>query len=146
MVVSSRSSDRRRWRVWKVAPIGLCAIALAIVALRAPNTQEVSTANGARIYDEACAVCHQAGGEGMVGVYPRLAGSAFVSGDPSAVISTLLEGRGAMPSFASDLTDSEIADVISFIRSSWDNDAPPVPRELVTDAGADLEEDNAPRR
>ena len=58
----------------------------------------------------------------------------------------LLEGRGAMPSFASDLTDSEIADVISFIRSSWDNDAPPVTRELVTDAGADLEMDDAPRR
>ena len=82
----------------------------------------------------------------MVGVYPRLAGSAFVSGDPGAVISTLLEGRGAMPSFASDLTDSEVADVISFIRSSWDNDAPPVTRELVTDAGADLEMDDAPRR
>ena len=91
MVVRSRSADRRRLRVWIAGPISLCAVALAIVGLRAPTAQEISNANGARIYDEACAVCHQAGGKGMVGVYPRLAGSAFVSGDPSAVISTLLE-------------------------------------------------------
>lgn len=85
----------------------------------------VSVQVGASVYAKNCAVCHQAAGEGGIG--PALAGNPHVNiGSPSAMLTTILQGRNAMPSWRGQLAASDIAAVATFIRSSWGNNAGPV--------------------
>jgi mono/diheme cytochrome c family protein len=79
---------------------------------------------GLQIYQEACAACHQSGGEGVQGVYPHLDGNAFVTAiDPIPVTAVIIEGRGGMPAFFSILDPGEVAEVVTYIRGAWTNDA-----------------------
>jgi mono/diheme cytochrome c family protein len=79
---------------------------------------------GLQIYQEACAACHQSGGEGVQGVYPHLDGNAFVTAvDPIPVTTVIIEGRGGMPAFFSILDPGEVAEVVTYIRGAWTNDA-----------------------
>lgn len=101
------------------------------------HTGDVETI-GAAVYRSFCAQCHQADGGGVAGAFPRLAGNPSLLGeDASSLIRLALEGgRSAatrqgpppqsMPSFAATLTDVQIAQVLTFTRESWGNDAKPV--------------------
>jgi cbb3-type cytochrome c oxidase subunit III len=85
----------------------------------------VSVQVGASVYAKNCAVCHQAAGEGGIG--PALAGNPHVNiGNPTTMLTTILQGRNAMPSWRGQLAASDIAAVATFIRSSWGNNAGPV--------------------
>ena len=82
-------------------------------------------ARGEKIYAENCVACHQASGQGTPAMKaPALAGSKFVTGPEEGPIDTLLNGRPntAMQTFAR-LSDTEIAAVITYARSSWGNSA-----------------------
>jgi mono/diheme cytochrome c family protein len=93
---------------------------------------------GAGLYQSFCAKCHKETGTGKAGKFPKLAGnSSILSENPVSLIHLLLEGSRApqtkegpspqdMPSFAEKLSDQQIAEVLSFIRNSWGNKAPPV--------------------
>jgi alcohol dehydrogenase (quinone), cytochrome c subunit len=97
-----------------------------------------ATRRGALLYLDNCAACHRPDGRGYDGVFPSLAGNPVVETDnPLSLISIVLLGsqtsrtsttpaQFAMPAFAWRLTDQDAADVISFIRSSWGNDAKPI--------------------
>jgi mono/diheme cytochrome c family protein len=106
--------------------------------------QPVWAALGEQVYGNKCSACHQLTGEGLPGVFPPLKGSAVVTGaDPTEHIRTVLHGLSgkviggttygaAMPPFADQLTDEEIAAVLSYERTSWGNQAKPVkPEEVV---------------
>lgn len=92
---------------------------------------------GAATYVEFCVACHRMDGAGHDKVFPALAQNSVVLSDrPESLIRITLEGgttpktEGApmafgMPGFP-QLSDKEIADVLTFIRSSWGNHAPPV--------------------
>jgi mono/diheme cytochrome c family protein len=89
-------------------------------------------AQGASLYLEHCAGCHQAGGRGLPNVFPPLAGNgAVVAPDPADVLKVVLRGippQGKyvpMPSFAGILTDGQIAQIANYVRSSWGNAAAP---------------------
>ena len=89
-------------------------------------------AAGATLYLDHCAGCHQAGGRGMPGVFPPLAGNGVVlAGDPADILKVVLNGVPSqgkyvpMPSFADQLNDQQIADLANYVRSSWGNAAPP---------------------
>ena len=98
---------------------------------------------GEQVYGNKCAACHQLTGQGLPGVFPPLKGSAAVtSSDPTEHIRTVLRGltgktiggltyATAMPAFADQLTDEEVAAVLSYERNSWGNQAPPVKPEDV---------------
>jgi mono/diheme cytochrome c family protein len=100
-------------------------------------------ANGAAVFSARCAACHQANGKGVPGVFPPLAGSEFVDGDAARVVRIVLHGitgpvtvagatfNGAMPAWADQLSDAEIAAVLSYERSSFGNQAPPIASSLV---------------
>jgi alcohol dehydrogenase (quinone), cytochrome c subunit len=93
---------------------------------------------GALLYLDNCAACHRPDGRGYEGVFPSLAGNPVVEADnPLSLVSIVLLGsttsrtsktpaQFAMPAFAWRLTDQDAADIISFIRSSWGNDAKPI--------------------
>ncbi|MBI1299507.1 c-type cytochrome [bacterium] len=89
-----------------------------------PLSDEELIETGSEIYSKYCAACHQAGGEGIPNAYPALAGNAFVqTEDPTSVLRVVFTGRAGMPHFRAAFTDNEIAGVVSFIRTAWDNDA-----------------------
>jgi mono/diheme cytochrome c family protein len=80
-------------------------------------------ADGKAIFTKNCAACHQASGKGIPGAFPALAGSKFVQGPSADVAAVLLKGRGGMPDFSSTLSDADIAEVLSYVRSTWGNQA-----------------------
>jgi mono/diheme cytochrome c family protein len=89
-------------------------------------------AQGAALYMGYCSGCHQATGAGIAGAFPPLAGNkAIVAPDPGNVLQAVLLGvpaqfgHGAMPSFAAQLDDQQIAAIANYVRSSWGNSAPP---------------------
>ncbi|WP_410211505.1 c-type cytochrome [Aquirhabdus sp.] len=79
--------------------------------------------SGKDVFSKNCAACHMATGMGIPGAFPALKGSKFVLGDANAVVSTVLKGRGGMPTFAASLDDDKLAAVVSYVRQSWGNQA-----------------------
>lgn len=76
---------------------------------------------GQRVYEQVCAGCHQARGEGVSPIYPKLDGNTFVQENGMQVVHLVLNGRGGMPSFRDELTLKEVVDVITYIRQAWGN-------------------------
>ena len=80
---------------------------------------------GAIVYEQNCVVCHQQNGQGIAGIFPALAGSEVVLNNKTQHIEILMEGvqGAAMKSFANQLSEGEIASVITFVSNSWGNDS-----------------------
>jgi mono/diheme cytochrome c family protein len=126
----------KRWIT--VALIAAIATSLApiLFEMRAPAIAATSSAAaGQKVYNANCSACHNANGSGQSGVFPPLAGNPMVTGSPDKVIAAVKNGltgqttvngksyNGSMPAWKSKLSDAEIADVITYIRSSWGNKA-----------------------
>jgi|HubBroStandDraft_6_1064221.scaffolds.fasta_scaffold1024668_2 mono/diheme cytochrome c family protein len=107
--------------------------------------QDGASANdGAGVYSTNCSSCHQTNGAGLPGAFPPLANNAVVTGDPKNVIHIVkfgLNGKievgsqaynGTMPAWGQNLSNGQIASVITFIRSSWGNHAGAVTAADVT--------------
>jgi nitrite reductase (NO-forming) len=86
---------------------------------------------GQVIFTNNCLACHQASGTGIKGAFPPLAKSDFLNANKDQAISTVVHGRSGeivvneekynsvMP--AQQLTDEEIANVLTYVYSQWDN-------------------------
>lgn len=96
---------------------------------------EGAAARGAAYYSSLCAQCHGAAGQGLGRSFPPLAGSEWVEGDEELLARIILYGlqgpievngqeyRGLMIGFDRQLTDEDAAAILTYIRSSWGNDA-----------------------
>lgn len=95
-----------------------------------------AVAAGQKVYTASCAGCHGASGAGIPGTFPPLAKNpAVAAADPKDVIHTVLYGRsgaltvngatfnGQMPAWKGQLSNADVANVITFIRNSWGNSA-----------------------
>ncbi|GAN55566.1 c-type cytochrome [Tanticharoenia sakaeratensis] len=103
-----------------------------------------ASARGAYVYVNNCAACHRDDGHGYAGVFPPLAGNPVVMTDNPASLVHIVQTGGLLPSmihapsaftmpgFAHRLTDQQIADVVTFIRNAWGNDAPAVSAQTVS--------------
>ena len=88
---------------------------------------------GAQLYEQNCAACHGASGQGAPPAYPALAGKqALALGEATNPIRIVLNGGYppgtagnprpyGMPPFGAALTDSEVAAVVSYVRAGWGN-------------------------
>jgi cytochrome c oxidase subunit II len=78
-------------------------------------------ARGEKVFGQNCVACHQANGQGVPGAFPALVGSKTVLGPKSGQILTVLNGRAgtAMQAFKQQLSDVELASVITYTRNSW---------------------------
>lgn len=82
------------------------------------------------VYSQYCVSCHKEDGNGVPGTFPALNGSSKVNGNKTTLIDILLNGikpsgnqqqsGEAMPPFAF-LSDKDIAETLSYIRSQWNN-------------------------
>jgi alcohol dehydrogenase (quinone), cytochrome c subunit len=121
------------------AQVALVQDATAATALRAGTDRS----NGALTFVDNCAACHRTTGNGYDQTFPQLARSTTVNtDDPTSLIHLVLSGgempstrtaptHYGMPAFDARLTDRDVADVLTFVRSSWGNHAPPVTPEQV---------------
>lgn len=97
----------------------------AQLALTSSASMDELMTLGESIYVERCAVCHQVSGEGLPGAFPAIKGSAIASGDIDVHIDTVVNGRPgtAMQAFANQLSDKELAAVLTYQRNAWGNDS-----------------------
>jgi mono/diheme cytochrome c family protein len=99
---------------------------------------------GKKIFAANCQTCHQANGLGVAGQYPPLAGSEFTIGGsrrPAMIVLKGLQGpvtvkgqqygTAVMQPWDKTLTDQKIADVLTYERSEWGNNATPVTAEQI---------------
>ncbi|MET0217371.1 MAG: cytochrome c oxidase subunit II [Burkholderiales bacterium] len=77
---------------------------------------------GEKVYQANCVACHQANGMGVPGAFPGLSGSKMVNGPVAEQLKMVLNGKQgtAMASFK-QLSDIEIAAVVTYERNSWEN-------------------------
>ncbi|MCY9852309.1 cytochrome c oxidase subunit II [Vibrio mediterranei] len=124
VVQAMEQSDYDAWLAGKKQEMALAA-AEAAKSLDATLPLDELMTIGEEVYAGRCAVCHQANGEGITGAFPAIAGSAVATtGDVSIHISKIVDGVNgtAMQSFANQLTDKEIAAVVTYQRNAWGND------------------------
>ena len=117
-----------------IEPISAAAADTATRLLRAGATD----VRGAQLYLDNCNACHHSDGAGVQRTFPSLVKSEAVNAkSPASLIHIVLTGSAmpstktapsalAMPDFGWRLSDQDVADVLSFVRSSWGNQAPPV--------------------
>src|SRR5690554_2157910 len=113
------------------------------IEIEAPKTlsKEESIIAGKQLYMQACFACHQADGEGIANAFPPVANSDYLNADEDSAIDILLRGlRGeitvngktynsVMP--AQQLSDSEIANVLTYVYNNWNNKGTVVTPEMV---------------
>ncbi|WP_236978947.1 PQQ-dependent sugar dehydrogenase [Membranihabitans maritimus] len=103
---------------------------------------EVVTVTAESLYSDFCSSCHKKDGKGVEGTFPPLSGTKTVLGESSNLINTVLKGVSGeivvngvtynehMPSF-SFLKDDEIAKILTYVRSSFGNEASEVTEEEI---------------
>ncbi|MEM9327571.1 MAG: cytochrome c, partial [Bacteroidota bacterium] len=106
------------------------------------NLQKDAALAGESIYYKYCGICHQSNGKGARGRWPALTDPQWIAGDKASLISIVLNGlegeievngiayNEVMPQH-SFLSDIEIAEVLSYVRQSFGNDAPAITAEEV---------------
>ncbi len=102
-----------------------------------------SASDGAKVYQTNCSSCHQANGQGVAGTFPPLAANPVVTGDATKVIHIVKYGlngkievkgtsyNGMMPAWGQQLSNGDIAAVVTYIRNSWGNKASAVTESQV---------------
>jgi len=84
---------------------------------------------GKKAYAATCAACHGPEGKGIPGVFPAIEGSKVASGPVEEHIKTVLHGRATgkfgaqMPAFAAQLSDADVAAIVTFERNALGNKA-----------------------
>src|ERR1700745_1740006 len=99
---------------------------------------------GKKVFSSNCQTCHQANGVGVSGQYPPLAGSEFTTGGSRRMAMIVMKGvqgpvtvkgqqfgAAVMQPWDKTLTDKQIADVMTYERSEWGNNASPVAPEQI---------------
>jgi mono/diheme cytochrome c family protein len=106
------------------------APAAAPAAVAAVNMDSI----GKEVY-VTCTTCHQANGQGVPNTYPPLAGSDIVAGDANRVIAIVLHGlmgpvkvngkeyNNVMSPWGAAFNDTQVAAVVSYVRTQWGNTA-----------------------
>lgn len=86
-------------------------------------SKEDLMAQGQKIYSSSCASCHGVTGGGIPGVFPAMTGSTIATGDINAHIDIVLHGKAgtAMQAFGKQLSDSDLAAVITYERNALGN-------------------------
>ena len=85
-------------------------------------TKDELMVQGEKVHKQ-CASCHGSNGQGSPGIFPAIAGSSIATGDINAHIDIVMNGKPgtAMAAYANQLSDADIASVITYQRNSFGN-------------------------
>lgn len=138
-----------RSRTGKMMTIAALAGALAACPAKHPGKPQAGGAAeasdaGERIYSGNCVPCHQQSGAGIPGVYPSLAGSPVVLGDPKQLARWVIKGERpvSLPAgrYSTQMLQfgwmkpADAAALLSYVRSNFGNTAAPVDAATVSKA------------
>jgi mono/diheme cytochrome c family protein len=94
---------------------------------------QTSMDQGQKVYNERCLTCHQVDGRGVQNMFPPLIKTAYVLGDKQKLIEIVLHGLQGVDiegesyhnvmAANTDLTDQQVADVLTYVRNSFGNKA-----------------------
>lgn len=149
----------------QVAALATALLAVACAAAEpaepaapaAPAATPPATASGEQLYRRHCLSCHQADGGGVPNMQPPIVGGSWVKGDARALALFVITGgfnsaerkdgevHNVMPPFA-QLSDEELAGILSYIRTKFGGGAPPVSAADVAAARETLPGLNLPGR
>ena len=121
MPVVVRAVEQEEYDAWVAEKIAL-AEAEKLLTEKVWTKAEL-TERGQGVYLKNCVACHQVNGQGLPPVFPALEGSEIVMGNKTRNIEILMEGvqGAAMQSFANQLSEVDMASVITYTRQSWSN-------------------------
>jgi mono/diheme cytochrome c family protein len=124
--------------------VGACSQPSAPTAARSAGAPAGPADRGAVLYMQICVSCHREKGEGVPNVYPSLAGSAAVMGDPIELAQWVLSQKrpatipaGRYPTqmlLFGWMKDDDAAALLTYIRSNFGNSAPPVDAATIAKA------------
>ena len=122
MPVVVRAVEQEEYDAWVAEKIAL-AEEEALLTEKVWTTQEL-VERGEGVYLKNCVACHQLNGQGLPPVFPSLVGSQIVMNEKARNIEILMEGvqGAAMQSFAKQLSEVDMAAVITYTRQSWGNE------------------------
>ena len=130
-------------------PLSLLVLTLALAGYaRAQDAAPVDpqVMEGKKNYMTICFACHQPTGLGIPMVFPPLAKSPYVNGNPERFAAIILKGNigpfkvdekpynNVMPAQEAMLTDDKIASVMTYVRASFGNTGAPVKADVVAAA------------
>jgi mono/diheme cytochrome c family protein len=127
----------------------LFAICLLLISWKPSNVRLVKGPKGKKTYDRVCSPCHSADAKGIPTFSPALSGSKIVLGSGNKLIRVLLRGseelkndpghnnKNVMPSQA-NLKDRRIANLLTYIRNNFGNNAPAITADEVKTIRAKL--------
>ena len=125
----------QHWNDADLVAMSVYLKALPVLPSPPKTTSPTGSARGSQLYEKYCAKCHGEGGEGVVDAYPALAGNRAVTMPQKAnLVQIVLNGGYApatvgnprpygMPPLVLELSDADIAAVLTHLRSSWGNQA-----------------------
>lgn len=156
-------SDDQKGRIWRVmyyqdgipgykeqavtTPTGEESKSEMKTETEAEITTDQSLQAGKEVFDTYCMACHMTNGKGAPGMNPPLVDTKYVLGDKERLITIILNGLTDQVEIKGEiyqnimaphnfLTNQQIADVLSYIRNSWGNDASKVTPEEVAEVRA----------
>ncbi|HEY2728242.1 MAG TPA: cytochrome c [Parafilimonas sp.] len=131
----------------QIAFVAFCITIVAIISAQQPV--QTSKQRGNALYKKYCLTCHQADGSGVPKMNPPLIKTSYITGDKTKLIKWVLQGSvqhiqidgedysNNMPA-QNYLTDQQIADVLTYARSSFGNKATAVLPSEVKDVRTSL--------
>ena len=123
MPIVVEAVEQEQYDLWIQQKQEETALRLAQAAKEAAQTWDMDRlmASGKPLYEKNCLACHQANGEGLPPVFPALKNSPVIKGPISEHIQIILHGRSgtAMAAYAPQLSDSEVAALVTYERNAW---------------------------
>ncbi len=118
VVVAKEQADYDKWLAEQKQ-----AVAAAADDSNRAFTKDELMARGEKVYAANCAACHQANGEGVPGAFPAIKGGVLSTGPVAGQLDRVMNGKPgtAMAAFAAQLSDADIAAVVTYERNSWGN-------------------------
>lgn len=112
-------------------------VCLCIIACNSDSISQATMDHGKQVYGKNCLGCHMESAKGVPGLNPPLVNSELLLNDKSTPIRIVLRGseelkglpgrdyKNVMASL-SNLSDEDIADVLTYVRNSYGNRAPAI--------------------
>jgi len=121
MPIVVRAVEQEEYEAWIIEKIVLAEAEKLLTEKLWTKAELIERGQG--VYLKNCVACHQANGQGLPPVFPSLEGSQIVMRDKARNIEILMEGvqGAAMQAFSKQLSEVDIASVITYTRDSWSN-------------------------
>ena len=121
MPVVVRAVEQEEYEAWIIEKIALAEAEKLLTEKIWTKAELIERGQG--VYLKNCVACHQTNGQGLPPVFPSLDGSQIVMGNKATNIEILMEGvqGAAMQAFSKQLSEVDIASVITYTRQSWSN-------------------------